>query len=306
MATRLQLFCISLLVVLGLQVFSGNSGVTSFGHVAFMALGAYGSALLTIPPAIKAAALRDLPAIVADRELPFGAAVLLAVVCVVLVALLVGLPLSRLSGSAGAIATFALLVVVNVAIAGVPGITGGRRALYGVPRVTNVWWALGSAAAGVFVARVFRDSPLGLRLRASREDETVARAMGVNVARGRLLAWSLSAVPAALSGALYAHLLGAFSAQQFYLGLTITTLAMLIVGGSATVSGAILGSAVLYAASEALREVETAAGLFGLSQIAIAVVLLVVMYLRPRGILGDLEADEHLSTRRGRSRSPGR
>jgi len=298
METRIVLFSISLLVVLALQMFTGNSGVTSFGHIAFMALGAYGSALLTIPSPIKSAALRSLPPIVAGHQLPFVVALVIAVGLVALVAFLVGLPLSRLTGSAGAIATFAFLVVVNVVIAGMTGVTGGRRALYGVPRVTNAAWALGFAGAGVLVTRLFRDSPLGLRLRASREDEVVAQAMGVRVAHGRLIAWILSAILAGISGVLYAHLLGAFSAQQFYLGLTITTLAMLIVGGMSTVSGAIAGAAVLYAASEALREVEASAGLFGLSQIAIALVLLVMMYFRPQGLLGELEADEHLLLRR--------
>lgn len=301
MATRIELFCIYLLVVLALQMFTGNSGVTSFGHIAFMALGAYGSALLTIPASIKTVALPSLPPLVAEHQLPFPAALVVAVGFAVLVAVLVGLPLSRLSGSAGAIATFALLVVVNVAIAGMTGVTGGRRALYGVPRVTNLPWALGFSVAGVVLTRLFRDSPLGLSLRASREDETVAQAMGARVARARLIAWTLSAVPATVSGALYAHLLGAFSAQQFYLGLTITTLAMLIVGGMSTVSGAVVGTAVLYAAGEVLRQVETSAGLFGLSQIAIAVVLLVTMAFRPQGMVGDLEADEHLLVRRLRT-----
>ncbi|HXF72199.1 MAG TPA: branched-chain amino acid ABC transporter permease [Actinomycetota bacterium] len=298
MGTRIALFSISLLVVLALQMFTGNSGVTSFGHIAFMALGAYGSALLTIPSPIKSTALRSLPPIVAEHQLPFVAALAIAVGFVALVAFLVGLPLSRLTGSAGAIATFAFLVVVNVVIAGMTGVTGGRRALYGVPRVTNATWALGFAVTGVLVTRLFRDSPLGLRLRASREDEVVAQAMGVRVANSRLVAWILSATLAGISGVLYAHLLGAFSAQQFYLGLTITTLAMLIVGGMTTVSGAIAGTAVLYAASEALREVEASAGLFGLSQITIALVLLIMMYFRPQGLLGELEADEHLLLRR--------
>jgi len=295
METRVNLFFINLLVVLGLQMFTGNSGVTSFGHISFMAIGAYVAALLTIPSAIKVSALPSLPSFIAQNQVSFALALVIACLGVVTFAFLVGLPLSRLSGSAGAIATFALLVIVNVVIAGMTGITGGRRALYGVPRVTTVALTMAIGLVAIVVTRLFRDSPLGLRLRASREDEVVAKTMGVHVVRVRLAAWTLSAVLAGVSGVLYAHLLGAFSAQQFYLHLTILTLAMVIVGGMSTVSGAVIGSVLLTIASEVLREWEAAAEQFGVSQIAVGIILLLVMYFRPRGLTGDLEIDERLT-----------
>lgn len=303
MATRVNLFFINLLVVLGLQMFTGNSGVTSFGHIAFMAIGAYTAALLTIPPAIKTSALQSLPSFVAEHQLSFAVALVIAVIVVVVFAFLVGLPLSRLSGSAGAIATFALLVIVNVVIAGMTGITGGRRALYGVPRVTTVALTVTFGLAAIIITRLFRDSPLGLRLRASREDEVVAKAMGVRVVLVRLASWTLSAALAGVSGVLYAHLLGAFSAQQFYLHLTILTLAMLIVGGMSTVSGAVIGCVLLTIAGEVLREWEAAAEQFGVSQIAVGIILLLVMYFRPRGLTGDLELDERFTVARSERQS---
>ena len=191
-----------------------------------------------------------------------------------------------------------LLVIVNVVIAGMTGITGGRRALYGVPRVTTVALSLTLGLAAIVLTRLFRDSPIGLRLRASREDEVVAKAMGVRVVLVRLAAWTVSAVLAGVSGVLYAHLLGAFSAQQFYLHISILTLAMLIVGGMSTVSGAVIGCVLLTIAGEVLREWEAAVQWFGVSQIAIGVILLVVMYLRPRGLTGDLELDERFTVAR--------
>ena len=155
-----------------------------------------------------------------------------------------------------------------------------------------------SDVRAIIITRLFRDSPLGLRLRASREDEVVAKAMGVRVVLVRLTAWTLSAAFAGVSGVLYAHLLGAFSAQQFYLHLTILTLAMLIVGGMSTVSGAVVGSVLLTIAGEVLREWEAAAELFGVSQIAVGLILLLVMYFRPRGLTGDLELDERFAVAR--------
>lgn len=299
MDRRVSLLCINLLVVLGLQTFTGNSGIVSFGHVAFMAIGAYASALLTIAPSIKMAALPDLPTLVAQSQLGFVVAMVIAIALVALIALAVGTPLVRLSGSAGAIATFALLVIVNVVLSGWTGVTGGRRALYGMPGHASTTWAIVFAAVAVLGVRVFRDSPLGLQLRASQDDEVAAEAMGVAVRRGRLIAWVLSAVLAGLAGVLFAHFVAAFSPQQFFLAETITTLAMLIVGGMRTVSGAVLGAVVLYIASEVLRGVESATagvaglpGLFGLAQIVIALVLLLVLYLRPQGLWGRWEINE--------------
>jgi branched-chain amino acid transport system permease protein len=295
MTTRVNLFFINLLVVLALQMFTGNSGVTSFGHISFMAIGAYAGALLTIPSGIKTYALPSLPSLIAGHQLPLAAALVIAVGVTTVFAFLVGIPLSRLSGSAGAISTFALLVVVNVVIAGATGVTGGRRALYGVPRVTSVALTITFGLVAIVIARLFRDSPIGLRLRASREDEVVAKAMGVHVTRVRLASWTLSAALCAASGVLYAHLLGAFSAQQFYLHITILTLAMLIVGGMSTVSGAVIGCVVLTIAGEVLREWEAGTQLFGLSDIAIGLILLLVMYFRPGGLTGDLEVDERVA-----------
>jgi branched-chain amino acid transport system permease protein len=292
-------FFITLLIVLGHQIFTGNSGIVSFGHIAFMAIGAYGSALLTIPPAIKGSALNQLPEILASSQLGFVPAFLAALVLVGTIATLVGIPLVRLSGSAGAIATFAFLVIVNVVLSGWTGVTGGRRALYGVPIYTNLGWAIGLAAIGLVIARILRDSRTGLQLRASREDEVAARAMGVVLERVRLKAWVASALFVGASGALYAHFVGAFSPQQFYLAETINVLAMLIIGGMTTTSGAVIGTVVITIVFEILREVESlAAGinalpdLFGIAQIFIGFTLLFVMYFRPEGLLGRWELDE--------------
>ena len=292
-------FFITLLMVLGHQIFTGNSGIVSFGHIAFMAIGAYASALLTISPAIKGSALNQLPDMIAASQLGFVPALLLALVVVGIVAMLVGIPLVRLSGSAGAIATFAFLVIVNVVLSGWTGITGGRRALYGVPIYTGLGWTIGLAVTGLVITRIVRDSRAGLQLRASREDEVAARAMGVVVERVRLIAWMISALFVGAGGVLYAHFVGAFSPQQFYLVETINVLAMLIIGGMTTTSGAVVGAIVITIVFEILRSVESwAAGisalpdLFGIAQVFIGFTLLFVMYFRPEGLLGRWELDE--------------
>jgi branched-chain amino acid transport system permease protein len=304
-------FFITLLIVLGYQIFTGNSGIVSFGHIAFMAIGAYASALLTIPPATKGTVLSQLPEVLATAQLGIVEAFLIALMVVGVIAVLVGIPLVRLSGSAGAIATFAFLVIVNVVLSGWTGVTGGRRALYGVPIYTRLGLSIGLATIGLVIARVLRDSRVGLQLRASREDEVAAQTMGVSVERVRLIAWMVSALFVGASGVLYAHFIGAFSPQQFYLVETINVLAMLIVGGMTTTSGAVVGTVVMTIAFEVLRNVETSAAgisalpdLFGIAQIFVGFTLLFVMYFRPEGLLGRWELDE-IFLRRFRRRSRG-
>jgi branched-chain amino acid transport system permease protein len=299
MARRVNTFFINLLLVLGFQIFIGNSGVVSFGHIAFMAIGAYASALLTIPPEVKSRALNQLPEIVATTQLGFVPALFLTLMMIGLIAVLIGFPLVRLSGSAGSIATFAFLVVVNVVLSGWTGVTGGRRALYGIPSYTGLGWTIGLALVGLILARLFRDSRVGLQLRASREDEIASRSMGVNVESVRLAAWMLSAFFVGTGGVLYAHFIGAFSPQQFFLAETITILAMLIVGGMTSTSGAVVGAVTMTLAFEVLRSVESATAaipalpdLFGIAQVFNGLTLLFVMYFRPAGILGRWELDE--------------
>ncbi len=178
--------------------------------------------------------------------------------------------------------------------------TRGANAFLGVPRMTGIWTALAIAVPAVFVARWFRDSRFGGQLRASREDETAARSIGIDVVRRRLLAWTISAAICAASGALLAHFLGAFSPSKFYFDDTLALLTMLIVGGMTTVSGAFFGAVAVTLTVEILRRAESGIDilgwqtpeLFGLTQAGLCVLILLVMYRRPSGIFARLELGE--------------
>jgi len=294
---------VMIVLTLGFQVFTGNSGVISYGHVGFMAIGAYLSALFTISPAIKESFLPGLPGFISANQLGFVPAMLIALAAVAVLALVIGVPMVRMSSlqAGGPIVTFAFLVVVEVVLSGWQGVTGGRRALYGVPTYAHLGWTTGLATLALVIARLYRDSPAGLKLRASREDEVAARAMGVDLERVRLGSWVLSAVFAALSGVLLGHFLGVFSPSQFWLATTVTALAMLIVGGRTTTSGGVLGVVLISLVTEVTRSIETWTGrteavadLFGLAQVFVALVFLAALYLRPGGVTGRWELDEHL------------
>ena len=294
------LFLINLVAVLGLGAFSGNSGILSFGHVAFIGLGAYASAILTLPLATKATALPHLPALLAGLEWSLPAAFIASLVLVAAFGLAVGLPIMRMGGAAAVIATLGLLLIVHGILIGATDFTRGANAFLGVPRLTGIWTALVVAVLALFTVRWFRDSPAGRQLGASREDETAAKAIGVDVLRRRLLAWTLSAMVAAASGVLLAHFLGAFSPSKFYFDDTLTLLTMLIVGGMTTVSGAVFGAIVVTLTIEVLRRVESGIDLFGwetpelfgLTQAGLCVLILVVMYRRPAGMFARLELGE--------------
>lgn len=297
------LFLIYVVAVLGNQVYSGNSGIMSFGHTSFLAIGAYASALLTISPAAQASALPNLPgwlAGLAGQSLPV--AILGALVVVGLVAVLFALPISRLGGSAASIATLGLLVITHVTLVASTDYTRGSQTFFGIPRGTPMMLVLPCAVLAVVVARVYRSSRAGLAMRAAREDEIAAKAVGVDVVRQRFVAFVLGALLCGVSGALLAHFLGAFSPKDFYFNLTFLLLSMLILGGITTVSGAVGGTAVIVLMVDLLRRLESGVDLgafalppvFGVTDIGIGLVILTVMYRLREGLFGVRELDERL------------
>jgi branched-chain amino acid transport system permease protein len=289
-----MIFLINLVVVIGLQTFTGNSGVVSFGHVAFMAIGAYVTAIITSTPAIKESLIPDAPSFLVQAELSFVPAIAVAVAVTAAIALPIGFVFARLSGAAAAIATLAWLVIARTVIANWDRITAGTFTFYGIPNYTTLGWALGLAILAITAARLFRESGLGLSLRAASDDPLVARAVGVSVTSARLAAWVLSAAIAGLGGVLYAHFVLALAPTAFYFELTFIILVMLIVGGR-SVSAAVLGAAVISVISELLRRTESATGRFGTSTLVLASIFIAMMILRSEGLLGRWELDQLLS-----------
>jgi branched-chain amino acid transport system permease protein len=292
-----NLMLINLLVVLALYTFSGNSGVLSFGHVGFMAIGAYACALLTIPEIPKNAQLPKLPDFIGNTVLPTVPAVLVAALFAMVLAYLVAVPLMRLSGLSAVIATLSLLVIVNVVISHWDAVTKGQLTLVGTPTDTTLWGTVLWVLAALVIAYLYQRSRSGLRLRASREDPQAALSVGISIAHDRRLSFALSAGMAAVAGALYGHLLGTFAASSFYFDTTFLTLAMLVVGGINSLAGAVVGTIVVAALAELFRQLEAGANIASLSitlpngsqQIVLAILLLVILIFRPNGIMGGRE-----------------
>lgn len=298
--TVTMLLC-NMTIVLGLQVFIGNSGVYSFGQLGFAAAGAYIAAFLTMPAAFTLLQTPDLPGFMANAQLGGLSSTLIAAAAAGLIAMIIGLPLMRTSTLAIPISTFAFLIVTYSVLANWDAVTGGSNGLVSIPRTTSLESAGLWAAAGVVIALIYKWSASGYRLQATREDEVAARSIGVGVMRERMIAFTLSGVLCGVGGALAAHQSGVLAPSTFYFGATITTVTMLVVGGGRSILGAVLGAIAVTSVSEVLRSFENGADLFGvvsigytpgLAAIGLGVVLLATMIAMPNGLSGGREAGE--------------
>jgi branched-chain amino acid transport system permease protein len=288
---------VMVVVVVGTSIFVGNSGILSFGHISFMAIGAYASAWLTLPLGLKRLNMPGLPSFLHQLSLPVTLSAVLSGLLAALVALAVGISILRLSGIGASIATLAFLMVVSVGYANWDSVTLGTSSIVGLPSYTGLGTALAWAVGALAAAHLYQVSRHGLMLRASRDNEIAAQAAGVNVVFERLIAFVISAFVVAVGGVLYGHFLGTISVDAFYLNLTFTSLAMLVVGGMGSLSGAVLGVVSLSLLIEALRQVEKGVEVSGLllslppgsQEIGIAATMLVVLILRPKGLTNNKE-----------------
>jgi branched-chain amino acid transport system permease protein len=294
--TVVEMF-INIMVVAGLYVFVGNSGLLSFGHISFMCLGAYMTAWLTIPPVMKSITLKGLPMWLLHTKLPMWVATPISGVFAALFALIVGRVIMRLSGIAASIATFGLLGVVNNVYSNWDSVTGGQGSIVGTPATMNVWNGWLGAAVAIAIAYLYSISRSGLALRAARDEAVAASASGIDIVRERLVAFVVSAFIIGLAGALYAHFLSIVNPGSFYLRTTFITLSMLVVGGMYSLSGAVAGVVVISALIEMFRDLEKGVSLGGLTialpngvqEIAIGIITIVILMYLPTGLTRNRE-----------------
>jgi branched-chain amino acid transport system permease protein len=194
-------------IVVALYAFIGNSGVLSFGHISFVALGAWTAGVLTVPASEKPAIMPNLFHFLRSTTVGNVPSLLLAALVGAAFALVVGLPLMRLSGLAAGIATFAVLEITHNVISYYEKIGPGVNAFSSVPETTGVWQAAIGALIATVVAFAYQRSRMGRQLRATREDPAAAAAAGISIYRQRLVAFVLSGALAGFAGGLYIHLL---------------------------------------------------------------------------------------------------
>ena len=283
-------------IVVGIYVFVGNSGVISFGHVSFVAVGAFAAGVLTVPPELKAAILPDLFPVLRDHTIGTGASLAVATLVGAALAGLVGLPLMRLSGLAAGIATFAVLEITHNLLREWTSIGPGATTLSLVPESTGALEATFGASLVIVVAFGYQRSRFGRMLRASREDPAAAQAVGISVHRQRLWAFTLSGALCGFAGGLYVHMLGSITTEQVYLDLTFLTLAMLVVGGATSLFGAVVGALAISGLDAFLGEAEQGIDVgfaidapAGTRLVVVSALMALVLILRPSGLTGGRE-----------------
>ncbi|HET6197425.1 MAG TPA: branched-chain amino acid ABC transporter permease, partial [Acetobacteraceae bacterium] len=275
----LMLVGLYILMGMGLNLEVGLAGLLDLGFVAFFAVGAYTTALLT----------SDGPH--ALMHLSYWLAMPISVVMSLFVGVLFGLPVLGVRGDYLAVATMGLGEIVRVIVQSdfAAPLLGGAQGVLEIPKPRIAGYVLGTpvalfyvtlVAAGVaaFVAWRLENSRLGRAWEALRDDEDVAQALGINLVRSKLLAYGLGATFAGLGGSIFATMLTSVYPSSFQLLISINVLALIIVGGMGSLPGVVLGSIALIGLPELLREFGDYRYLF------YGAVLIVMMRLRPEGL----------------------
>ena len=283
-------------IVVSLYLFIGNSGVLSFGQISFVALGAWTAGVLTVPQDQKRVTMPGLAHFLVTTNVGNAASLALAAAVGAVAALVVGLPLMRLSGLAAGIATFGVLEITNNVLTYEQRIGPGLNAFSSVPPTTGVWQAAIAGLICVAVAYLYQRTRFGRMLRATREDPAAAAAAGISIYRQRLLAFTLSGALAGFAGGIYVHL-QPLQAGGLSLDLTFITLAMLVVGGSGSLLGAVVGALALngiYSFFQAATNTVDVLGWnlnvpSGTAEIVLGSLMAIVLILRPNGITGGRE-----------------
>jgi branched-chain amino acid transport system permease protein len=280
------------LLGLGLNIVVGFAGLLDLGYVAFFAVGAYTTALMTSPRSV----FND-----GDPGSPYWLAIPVTVVVAAIVGVLIGAPVLRLRGDYLAIVTLGFGEIARVVIAAdaTKDFLGGPQGILGIPSPEIAGVNLGEpqyfyylvvlfSLLAVYVSVRLQDSRVGRAWAAMREDESVAEATGISVVRYKLLAFAIGGAIGSLSGSLFAARIGSVFPSSFQLIVSITALAVIILGGMGSIRGVVVGAAVLVGLPEVLRE-------FGEYRLLFyGAILVALMILRPEGLLPNVRRRREL------------
>ncbi len=296
-------------IVVGLYIFIGNSGVMSFGQVSFVAVGAFSAGILTSPVAIRTSMMPALFGFLASTQLSNLESLLLAAGLGAGFALVTGLALMRLNGLGAGIATFAVLEITYNVLGFWDKVGPGATTLAMVPVTTGLLQGTIGCLAAVIIAFAYQHTRSCRQLRATREDLTAARGIGISVLRHRVCAFTISGAICGFAGALFVHEIGSIDVSQVYLDLTFATLALLVIGGVGSLWGATVGGTVLGVIDTVLSNAESGISFGSLhvtlpngsSTVIFGALMVAVLILAPKGITRGREFLQETITRVGRN-----
>jgi branched-chain amino acid transport system permease protein len=301
---------VNVAIVVGLYLFIGNSGVLSFGHISFFAVGAWTAGVLAVPSSEKPAIMPNLAHWLRSTTVSNVPSLALAAAAGAVLAVLVGLPLMRLSGLAAGIATFGVLEIVHNILRYYEKIGPGLNTFSSVPQTTGIWQAAIGAFMVIVLAFAYQRTRFGRMLRATREDPAAAGATGISMYRQRLGAFVISAAIVGFAGGLEVHFIP-LNTESAYLDLTFITLAMLVVGGMTSLWGAVVGALAVSGLDSWLAAAENGTSLFGIQidlpagtrLVVVGVLMAAVLILRPSGLTGGREFPTRWLRERGLRRA---
>ncbi len=262
---------IGIILALGLNVITGLAGQLSLGHAAFMSIGAFTGAILTI-----------------KLGMPFGVNLLCSGFMAALFSVLIGFPTLRLSGDYLAIATLGFAEILKVVFLNLD-ITNRALGLSVPPPYSSIplpVYVLISVVLAVTALALMQESRFGRALKAIREDEIAAEAMGVNATRYKIQAFAIGSFYAGVGGCLYAHFIAYINPSDFGFLKSIDILNMVVLGGLGSIPGVILGASLLTTAPEFLGFMKQ------YRMLVYGIILIILMLFRPNGLLGGVSFKE--------------
>ncbi len=276
---------IQIILSLSLQVAIGYTGLLNFGHIAFYAIGAYTSALLTI------------------NGVPFIWAFLLAGIIASIFAYLLSIPTNKLKGDYLGLATIGFSFLIYAVLInwtwltrgplGIPGIP--KPVLFGIVFNTNYLFLILTIIITLlswFIIKKIINSKFGLLLQAVRDDETIAKSLGKNTFKVKTIGLIVSAFFAGIAGSLFAHFITFIDPSSFTFMALIPVITIIIVGGLASIKGTVIATIILTLIPEILRFVGLPSSLVGPGrQIIFALILLIILLYYPKGFYGKIELE---------------
>ncbi|ROR26335.1 branched-chain amino acid transport system permease protein [Mobilisporobacter senegalensis] len=264
--------CYTIIMVASLNLLTGFMGEFSLGHAGFMSVGAYSSAIITN--------------MLVDKGIPdiilFVIALIVGGFAAAITGTLVGIPALRLRGDYLAIVTIAFAEIIRVAFTNF-AITGGGRTMSGITKLSKFSWCFWVMVICVTFMYMYVRSRFGRTVIAIREDYIASAASGINVTFYKVLTFTISAFFAGVAGAMYAHYMTAMIPTNFSFMYSAEFLTEVIIGGTGSLTGSIMGAIFLSALPELMRDFSN------YRMLAYSVVLLLVMIFKPSGIFGTYE-----------------
>ncbi|MDR1043948.1 MAG: branched-chain amino acid ABC transporter permease [Candidatus Adiutrix sp.] len=295
----LNLVAVNAILALSLNFIYGFSGMFSLGHAGFMAIGAYVSALCILTPAQKEMIwlLEPIYEPLAEFMTPFVVSVFLGGLAAALTSLVIALPVMRLGGDYLGIATLGFAEIIRVLFTNLAPITNGAIGLRGIPPYADAWWNYAWLLATLFVILSLLKSNFGNVLKSIRDDEIAARTMGIDTTAYRTMAFCVGGFFAGVGGALMGSLVTTIEPKMFNFQYTFNILLIVVAGGLGSVTGSVVGAAVITILLEWLRIIEypmdfgfiRIPGIPGMRMVIFSVVLMLIIIFRREGLLGNRE-----------------